>query len=211
MNANRPVLGVACGSLGVLTSVAVEGVASALERFERDDWVPRRLSALEVTRAEGDSFLALNDIAIVRAGQGQIRATATLDGTIFGRFAGDGCIVSTPIGSSAYALAAGGPLITPDVNAFLLTPLTVHGGFCPPLVISGRSRLQLETNAARSGARVEVDGQVSDLQVTTLRIGLRAEVGTVVTFADQESLLAGLRTRGVIADSPRIVADDGRL
>jgi NAD+ kinase len=208
--AERPVLGIACGSLGALTSVDAADVRSALDRFAGREWVPRHLPALEIRREEAEPLLALNDIAIVRAGQGQIRATASVDGSLYGRLAGDGVIVSTPVGSSAYALAAGGPLLAPGTDAFLFTPLPFHGGFCPPLVIGAGSQLELDTNAGRSGARVELDGQVTDLTVTALQIRLRPRVATVVTFEGQESLLAGLRRRKILMDSPRILADDAR-
>jgi NAD+ kinase len=209
--AGRPVLGVACGSLGALTSVAADGVVRALDRFERQDWVPRRLPALEVKRAEADDLLlALNDIAIVRAGQGQIRTHANVDGALYGRFAGDGCIVSTPVGSSAYALGAGGPLVAPGANAYLLTPLSAHGGFCPPLIIGAGSQLEVETDAGHGGARFEIDGQVTGLSVSSLQVTFRRDIATVIGFEDDESLLAGLRRRGVIIDSPRILAVEGR-
>lgn len=204
---HRPVLGVACGSLGALTSVAADGLSRALDRFERQDWIPRRLPALDVRLEGGGEVLALNDLAIVRAGQGQIRTTATVDESLFARLAGDGCIVSTAIGSSAYALAAGGPLLAPGADAFLLTPLAAHGGSCPPLVIGAHSRLGLDINVGHGGARVELDGQITDLEPGVMRISLRRDVATVVGFADQESILAGLRRRQIIIDSPRILAD----
>jgi NAD+ kinase len=210
LHLERPVLGVASGSLGALTSVSEEEVETALDRFANQDWIPRRLPALDIRREQGDSLVALNDIAIVRNGQGQIRASAMVDGALYARLAGDGCIVSTALGSSAYALAAGGPLLAPGADAFLLTPLPTHGGCQPPLVMGADSRLELDTNAGRSGARVELDGQVTDLEVSSLQIELRSNAATVVSFADQESLLAGLRRRKIIIDSPRILADETR-
>lgn len=209
--AERPVLGVACGSLGALTTVPADGVSSALDRFSRREWFPRLLPALEVARDGGPGLFAINDIAIVRVAEGQVRATARVDGVLFGRLAGDGCVVSTPIGSSAYALAAGGPLLAPGTDAYLFTPLPTHGGFCPPLVLGADSELQLETVAGHGGARLEVDGQVADTCVGPLRIGFRPGVATLVSFADQEPLLAGLRRRQIIIDSPRILAEDVRL
>jgi NAD+ kinase len=208
--ADRPVMGVACGSLGALTTVAADRVSVALVRFCRGDWSPVALPALQVTASDRRSLFALNDIAIVRAGEGQVRTSALVDGQVFARFAGDGCIVSTPVGSSAYALAAGAPLLTPGADAFLLTPLTVHGGFCPPLVLSGASELDLEVIAGYGGARLEVDGQVDGAHTGALTVGLRHGVATIVTFADQESFLAGLRRRQIIIDSPRILAEDAR-
>jgi NAD+ kinase len=205
--AGRPVLGVSCGSLGVLTSVGPAGVARALDRFSSGDWLSRSLPALAVRRDSGEELFALNDLAIVRAAEGQVRSIARIDGTLFARFVGDGCIISTPIGSSAYALAAGGPLLTPDAEAFLLTPLPTHGGACPPHVIAAGSELELDATPGHGGLRLELDGQVFDDRAGTLTARLRAGVATVVCFSDQEPVLTGLRRRKIIADSPRVVAE----
>ena len=206
---DRPVLGVACGSLGALTAVSAEGVSDALGRLHRRDWVPRPLPALIVARpGDAADLFAINDIAVVRAGGGQLRLAASVDGVLFGRVAGDGCIVSTPMGSSAYTIAAGGPLLAPGAVAFVLTPLPAHGGSCPPLVMGVESTLQLEAVGGHGGARLEVDGQVVDTEVGSMTIRFRPGVATLVSFDGQEPLLAGLRRRAIITDSPRIVADD---
>jgi NAD+ kinase len=205
---DRPVLGVACGSLGALTTIPANGVSHALDRFSRQEWVPCALPGLEVARDDGPGLFAINDIAAVRAGQGQLRTTARVDGILFNRLAGDGCVVSTPIGSSAYALAAGGPLLAPGADAYLFTPLPTHGGVCPPLVVGAASELQLDVAAGHGGARLEVDGQVADTRVGSLSVTFRSAVATLVGFADQEPLLSGLRRRQIITDSPRILADD---
>ena len=106
-------------------------------------------------------LMAFNDIAIVRDGDGQVRASVKVDGTLYARLAGDGCVVSTPVGSSAYSFAAGGPLLAADAQAFLLTPLSNHGGSCPPLVVAAGSTLHLEIRPAFGGVRLELDGKVN--------------------------------------------------
>jgi NAD+ kinase len=204
--ARRPVLGVACGSLGVLTAVAAGGIEGAVERFSTGDWVPRPLPALDVGDGTQAHF-ALNDAAIVRGGGGQLRVAAKVDGTLFARLAGDGCVVSTPVGSSAYALAAGGPLLTPDAEAFVLTPLPTHGGYHPPLVVSPTSTVELEVMGGYGGSRLEIDGQVVESDVRTLTLEFRPAAATLVGFADQEPFLTGLRRRNLIMDSPRILAE----
>jgi NAD+ kinase len=208
--ARRPVLGLACGSLGVLTTVESGGLVQALDRFCSGDWRPRRLPALAVARDVGEERLAFNDLAIVRAGIGQVRVRTAVDGILFSRLAGDGCIVSTPLGSSAYALAAGGPLLTPETDAFVLTPLPTHGGSRQPLVISSASELRLDVAAGLGGARLEIDGQIVDTDPGGVTVRLRHDVATLVAFPEQEPLFVSLRRRRIIVDSPRIVADDGR-
>jgi NAD+ kinase len=210
IQAGRPVLGVACGSLGVLTSVSPREMQRALERFTAGDWTPRSLPALDGVREHGEPVMAVNDIVVVRAGEGQIRVRVLVDGTLYARVAGDGCVISTPLGSSAYGLSAGGPLLASGTNAFAFTPLYAHGGVCPPLVVSGQSELQIVTTPGYGGARLEVDGQPIDPQVGELRVTLRSAVATVVGFDDSEQFLTGLRRRTIIADSPRFLAEDAR-
>lgn len=203
-----PVMGVACGSLGALTTLPAAEVGAALTRFRDGRWKAVALPALDLAFSDRDGLFALNDTAIVRDGQGQVRTTTRVNGVEFARFAGDGCIVSTPVGSSAYALAAGGPLLTPGTPAFLITPLSVHGGFCPPLVVDGRSELELEVDGGYGGARLEVDGQIDGEYSGAVRVTLREGVGTMVGFDGQETFLAGLRRRRIIIDSPRFLAED---
>lgn len=206
--ADRPVLGVSSGSLGVLTSVAPAELPDALDRFRAGAWVPRRLPALDVTCDARSGLFALNDLAVVRDGMGQIRVTTRVDDILFSRLAGDGVIVSTPVGSSAYTLAAGGPLLTPDTEAYLLTPLPTHGGSRHPLVVGAGARLELEVDGGIGGARLEIDGQIATTRPASVTVTFRPAVATLVSFADQEPLFASLRRRRVIVDSPRIVADD---
>jgi NAD+ kinase len=205
----RPVLGVASGSIGALAAITITHVDAALDRFTRGEWRPRRLPALVVKHGHGADLFALNDLSVVRGGEGQVRTTVSLNGTLYARFAGDGCVVSTPIGSSAYALSAGGPLLAPDVGGFVLTPLATHGGFCPPLVVADDAELQLEFAIGHGGARLEVDGQVWGTDIGPMTVSRAEAMATTVTFDDQGPFIAGLRERGIILDSPRIVAEDG--
>jgi NAD+ kinase len=208
--AGRPVLGIACGSLGVLTAIPAGTIADALDRFQAGDWVGHRLPALDIARARGERLFALNDLAIVRTGQGQIGVRVMVDGALFVDFVGDGCIVSTPSGSSAYGLAAGGPLLTADTDAFVVTPLTAHGGSCPPLVVASSAEVRLMVGTRYGGGRLEVDGQLAEMEIEPLTITYRAAAATVIGFGDQEPLLTRLRRRQVIIDSPRILAEMAR-
>jgi NAD+ kinase len=205
-----PVLGVSCGSLGVLTAVGAEALPAALDRFRAGDWTPRVLPALTVARSDGPDLFALNDVSIVRDGIGQVRVTSRVDGTLFSRLAGDGCIVSTAVGSSAYSLAAGGPLLAPGTDAYVLTPLPTHGGSRQALIVAAASELALEVSTGHGGARLEIDGQVAATDPHVLTIRLRPGVARLVAYNDQEPLFALLRRRGIIADSPRIVTDGAR-
>jgi NAD+ kinase len=205
--ARRPVLGVSCGSLGALATVMSSDIARALDRFSHGDWHPRMFPALSIAQASGEPLFALNDVG--DAG-GQVRLSVHVDGALFARIAGDGAVVSTPLGTSGYAISAGGPLLLTGVDGFVLTPLPKHGGFAPPLVIDSGSELVLDATASLAGARLEVDGQVAGACAGTYTITFRAGVATQVAFDDQEPLLAGLRRRRILFDSPRFLAEDDR-
>ncbi|HTC72061.1 MAG TPA: NAD(+)/NADH kinase, partial [Solirubrobacteraceae bacterium] len=127
--ARRPVLGVSCGSLGALATVMSGDIHRALDRFSHGDWLPRMFPALSIARASGEPLFALNDVALVRDAGGQVRLSVHVDGALFARIAGDGAVVSTPLGTSGYAISAGGPLLLTGVDGFVLTPLPKHGGF----------------------------------------------------------------------------------
>jgi NAD+ kinase len=92
--------------------------------------------------------------------------------------------------------------------AFLFTPLSAHGGSCPPIVLGPNSELQLDVRVRHGGARMEVDGQIVGPHEGAIAVRLRTGVATVVTVADQEPFIAGLRRRQIITDSPRILAED---
>ena len=209
-DAGKPVLGVACGSLGVLTAVGAGDLHEALDRFRSGDWEPRAISALEVHRDGEEPLLALNDAVVIRDGEGQVTTEASVDGVLYARFVGDGFVVSTPSGSSAYTLAAGGPLLSPGTIASVFSPLSSHGGAIPPLVVGPDSELHLDVDRGHGGARLEIDGQSVDPPPDDLTIRLRSETATLVSFEDDESLLTVLRRRKLIMDSPRVLARDER-
>ena len=103
--------------------------------------------------------MAINDVAVVRNGTGQVIAEIRVDGELYARTAGDGLVVATPLGSTAYTMAAGGPIVLPAANAMVLTPLARHGGVSPSLVVGPESRIGLLVEPGYGGSRFEVDGQ----------------------------------------------------
>lgn len=206
----RPVLGIAWGSLGALATVSSDDAAMALDAFAAGEWEPRTLPALHIEAAGGRSADAINDVVVVRDGPGQVAVSLTLDGVLYARFGGDGVIVSSQVGSSAYALAAGGALLAPGVDGFLTTPLAPHAGSCPTLLAGAASRLAVSAIPGYGGARIEVDGQRVDLGSLELDATLRPDYVTLVGLPGQEPLITGLRRRGIIADGPRVLARDAR-
>jgi NAD+ kinase len=209
-SAGRPVLGVACGSLGALTAVAAEHLDEALGRFAAGEWSPRRLPGLHMTADGRRERVAINDVVVVRRGASQVLIEIYVDGQVYVRYAGDGLVVATPAGSSAYTLAAGGPILAERSDGVVLTPLAPHGGCCPPLVTGSASEVRIVVEPGYGGARLEFDGQPDDDLPPELRVTRVDDYATVVGLGDAEPLLAGLRRRRILIDSPRVLARDDR-
>jgi NAD+ kinase len=209
----RPVLGVACGSLGALTAVTAEQLEEALQRVAAGNWTEKRLPELVIEHT-GEALRALNDLVLVRAAAGQVVVEIEVDGERFIRLAGDGVVAATPLGSTAYTLAAGGPMLAPGAAGMVVTPLAPHGGVCPPLVAGPDSRVRITIDPGHGGARLELDGQIHDLlaplEPVTFVLRLEAGFASLVSLGEHEPLLAGLRRRGILVDSPRVLARDER-
>jgi NAD+ kinase len=208
--ASRPVLGVACGSIGVLTSVDARHLELALDQVAAGDWIPQALPGLDLAASGSDIAVAINDVAVVRNGTGQVIIEIRIDDELYARTAGDGLVVATPIGSSAYTMAAGGPIVMPAAHAMVLTPLARHGGVSPSLVVGPESRIALRVAPGYEGSRFEVDGQEHGAAAVEATLTLRRGYATLIKLADEESFLAGLRRRGLVTDSPRVLVRDLR-
>jgi NAD+ kinase len=162
--------------------------------------------AVAVAAEDGETFVAINDVVVVRKGASQIAVGIDVDGDRFIGFAGDGIVIATPLGSSAYTMAAGGPVVAPGTDAMVLTPLAPHGGTVPPLVVARGSAVTLAVEPGYYGARMEVDGHVAELAGVRFSLSWRRDYATLVAFDGAESFFAGLRRRGILADSPRMLA-----
>jgi NAD+ kinase len=126
------------------------------------------------------------------------------------RLAGDGLIVASPLGSSAYSMAAGGPLLASSARAVVCTPLAMHGGNAPPLVVPAGTEVRVEVHPSFAGFDVEIDGHTYPLQDLQYRVSLDEEKVTLAAFDEFGLGLSGLRKRRLITDSPRVLARDDR-
>jgi NAD+ kinase len=207
---SRPVLGIACGSIGVLTSVTADQVSLALDSFQGGRWAPTEVPGLELGWGGGHTELAINDVAVLRDGPGQALVSVTVDDVLYARLAGDGVVVATALGSSAYTMAAGGPILAPGAEGMVVTPLAPHAGSSPPLVAGAASSLTLAIEPGYGGVRYEVDGRIVSEAGDDLTVTLRPAYATLVQLAEEEPRLTGLRRRGLVLDSPRVLARDAR-
>jgi NAD+ kinase len=209
--ANGPVLGVACGSLGALTAISADQLADALDRVRAGDWTPRRLPALAIHPGDAPADWAVNDFVVARRGAGQVLADLYVDDELYVRLAGDGLVVATALGSSAYSMAAGGPVLVAGTPAVVCTPVAMHGGNGPPLVVPTSSTVRVEVRPSHAGYEIQTDGHVSELVAASYRLSLHGEKVTLVSFGELRLGIAGLRQRRLIMDSARVLARDDRM
>ena len=160
-----PVLGVNFGSLGFLTEITMpelyptlEGVLRGEYRYEERRMLRARVQQRDAPETTDD---VLNDVVVTKAALSRIiELDVAVDGLFVSAFRADGLIVSSPTGSTAYNLAAGGPIIHPTLDAVVLTPICPHTLTNRPLVISDRSTIEVRLRAAREGeAHTTLDGQ----------------------------------------------------
>ena len=164
-SAGVPILGVNLGQLGFLAEVAPEEQLEALDHVLAGEFETFARMRLEVRAeragAEIARALALNDLVIKGNDLARmIDLEARTDGARVSVYHGDGLIVSTPTGSTAYNLSAGGPILMPDARVFVLTPICTHTLAHRPLVLPETARLELEVRPRDGGAQLTVDGQV---------------------------------------------------
>ncbi|MDQ6818074.1 MAG: NAD(+)/NADH kinase [Actinomycetota bacterium] len=205
-----PVLGVAYGSLGALTAVPQNELRAALDRFAAGDWVARPLPALDLVAGGGHLAAAINDVVLARQAGTQVAVDVSVDGELYVRLAGDGIVVATALGSSAYSMAAGGSLLTAGTNAFVCTPLAMHGGCAPPLVVPDDRKVTLEVHPGHGGFGLAIDGFRVDTEAQRFVVSSEHAYATLVGLTDSRTGLPRLRERGLISDSPRVLARDNQ-
>ncbi len=159
-----PVLGINLGSLGFLTQFNPGDAKAAITRGLNNDLERRERMRLSVTfhPADGDPITrtALNDAVIHQGAMARmINLEASMNGTTIAEYRADGLIVATPTGSTAYNLAAGGPIIAPGHSAMALTPICAHALTHRPLVVDRDATISIRMGETSHGVVLTVDGQ----------------------------------------------------
>jgi NAD+ kinase len=144
-----PLLGINLGHVGFLAEAEPDALDVVVLAIVNRSWVLDPRLSLEVKVEFNNEIIwtswALNEISIEKAAEERIVELVTaIDDRPVSRYAGDGVVVATPTGSTAYAFSAGGPIVWPNVAAFVLVPLSAHALFARPLVISPDSSVQIE-------------------------------------------------------------------
>lgn len=160
------ILGINYGHIGFLAEFEPEKLNYALEMLCSGNYSTQKRSLLKINYC-GKIYYALNDLVIQRCTSGNafsntVNLEAAIDGSTVDNYTADGLIVSTPTGSTAYSLAAGGSILTPDINAFIMTPICAHSLHSRPVVYSDKSILTISRQDDRGALNIIVDGVAED-------------------------------------------------
>ena len=160
-----PLIGVHLGKFGFLAELTLQDINDSLERICSGEYVvsQRMLLTCKVIRSKQviSETVGLNDAVISRTSLSRlISIKLYVNEKIVTTYSCDGLIVSTPAGTTAHSLSAGGPIVTPDMEAFAITPICPHTLSNRPLVVSGSSKIEMEQISESKGVGLTVDGQV---------------------------------------------------
>lgn len=155
---DKPVLGINLGTLGFLTDISMQQLPSFIQDMKKNNYSIDGRMMIEGS-VNSNKFVAFNDIVISRKSiSSMIKIAAKIDGKHFNSYFGDGVIISTPTGSTAYNLSVGGPIVYPLTEAFIVTPVAPHSLTQRPLVMPADFEIEFKITDTQ-GAVVIVDGQ----------------------------------------------------
>jgi NAD+ kinase len=158
-----PILGINLGRLGFLTACGGDELERALERLAGGDYVVQPRMALDSgsSRPTHSRWRALNDVVLHKGGFARVvHLRVAVNGELIGAYAADGIIISTPTGSTAYNLSAGGPVVVPSFESIVVTPISPHTLAVRPVVLPPDSEVSVKAEDSPEELLVTVDGQV---------------------------------------------------
>ena len=161
---STPILGIHLGDLGFLAKVTLENMFQRLDQVASGEYLIEKRSMVKAIVEKNDSSLiqyGLNDF-VVSNGESHrmLIAEVYVDENRVSEYKADGLIIATPTGSTAYSLSAGGPIISPDVDSFVITPISAHTLNSRPLVVSDKSKVKIKFSSYNQDITLITDGQL---------------------------------------------------
>lgn len=194
-----PILGVNMGTLGYLTEVEVGGIEAAIRQLLSGDYALERRMMLKGIFEDGRSDVSLNDIVVSRKGELHIiHFRLYVNGELLNDYEADGVVLSTPTGSTAYNLSAGGPIVEPTANLIVVTPICSHALNTRSIVLSSEDEIVIEIGPGRNGSKEEVYVAFDGADTVSLKTGdkvmvRRSGASTTMIKLSKVSFLETLR------------------
>ena len=165
-NRKIPILGIHLGDLGFLAKVTLKDLFHRLDQVAKDDYFVEDRALIKAKIRKGNNIVehvSLNDFVFANGESFRMLNTSVrVDGHFVGNYKADGLIISTPTGSTAYSLSAGGPIVTPKVDSIIITPTSAHSLTSRPLVVPGHSKIIVCFSGSADSIRFVSDGQVHE-------------------------------------------------
>lgn len=185
-----PIAGINTGRLGFLANISEEEINHSLDLLYKGDYEIIKRSLLELSKPEdlfGNSgSIALNEITIQKADLSMITINVYVDGTYLNTYWADGLIVSTATGSTAYNLSVGGPILSPEDESIIISPISPHNLTIRPIVISGKCRLKMT-----------VEGRIKEFLITCDFRSRRVEFGKEIEIVQSGCKINTVNLKGL--------------
>ena len=187
-----PIFGINIGNLGFLSSTEISDIDLAIKKLKNEEYIvdDRMLLECKIGKDNNKSIdNALNDIVVARGTLSRmVKFEVYVDGKLYSTFKGDGLIVATPTGSTAYSFSAGGPFIYPNLDLITLTPICPHTKAMQTIVLSGSSNIEIIPENGEEEMYLTVDGQKATKieQRTSINICRAKKHVGVVLFKDYD-------------------------
>lgn len=181
-----PILGINLGRLGFLTCCNASGLVDALTRFAKQEYLAESRMALkarvlDARGVERRQWIALNDVVLNKGGFARVVSVrVAANGETIASYAADGVVLSTPTGSTAYSLSAGGPVIYPTLDTILVTPVSAHTLAIRPMILPSSAEITLQAVDGPEELLVTVDGQVGTNFLPGETLSVRRASGDVL-------------------------------
>ena len=187
-----PILGINIGNLGFLSSVEFSDIDKAFKKLKEGNYKTEKRMLLTCdfpSEAKVNESLALNDIVVARGSISRIITFQIfIDGKRYYNFKGDGLIIATPTGSTAYSFSAGGPLIYPTVDSITLTPICAHTTGVQPIVLNSNSNIEVKVSNNNEEFNIIFDGQrvIRSVNEVIINIKKAKEYAKIILFDDYD-------------------------
>lgn len=198
---NIPIIGINAGRLGFLATVQYENIEVLLEKLIRKDYIISKRSLLSVrTFPEYDNFkeldFALNEVTVARKDTtSMITIDTSLNNEYLTSYWADGLIISTPTGSTGYSLSCGGPVLTPKVASFVVTPMAPHNLNARPLVITDDTEITLKVSGREEQFLISLDSRIAAVAIDTTVYIKKAPFTLSIIEFKEETFLATIRKK----------------
>ena len=204
-----PIVGINTGRLGFLATIRIDEIETAIDHILKGDYKLTERTLLQVeTNPEKAELIetnfALNEVAVSRKNTtSMITVDTHLDGEYLTSYWADGLIVATPTGSTGYSLSCGGPVITPNADSFVLTPIAPHNLNARPLVIPNNTEIQLKVDGREDQYLISLDSRIATLDNSTIVKIKKADFKIKMVELLNETFLYTLRKKMLWGEDKR--------